>query len=327
MSARQQLGAAKRRAEEWWRPDERAVRARVAEGLTLPPVPTRPRRLGPPRADTVWAVTMVKNEADIIARTLHHLLEQEVDGILVADNGSTDGTRAIVEDLASSAPIFLADDREPAFFQGPKMTRLSHWARRAGAAWVIPFDADELWFARSQTVGAYLRQSRATVVRASIFNVAPVDAAVRLGDAAGWVMGRQASWWKKVAFRPHPFMAVAMGNHEVDRPGLPVDGLGIAHLPYRSLDQMAGKLRAGAASLSSIPGSSGLHWRDLGSLSDEELGEVWSQLLAGGAGERVQWLPEGELEPVDVFSWTSWGSDVPLVPEESATVASEPRGA
>ncbi|MFM6851609.1 MAG: glycosyltransferase family 2 protein [Terrabacter sp.] len=268
---------------------------------------------------------MVRNEADIIARTLQHLLEQEVDGILVADNGSTDGTRAIVEELASSAPIFLADDREPAFSQGPKMTRLSHWARRAGAAWVIPFDADELWFARSQTVGAFLRQSRASVVRASIFNVAPVNAGVRLGDDTGWVMGRQASWWKKVAFRPHPFMSVAMGNHEVDRPGLPVDGLGIAHLPYRSLAQTASKLRAGAASLSSIPGGSGLHWRDLGSLSDEDLGKVWTQLLAGEAGDRVQWLPEGDLEPVDVFSWSCWGSDVSLVPHDTVAVAAEPQ--
>lgn len=319
MSARQQLGAVKRRTEQWWRPDERVVRTRVAEGLVLPPLPPRGRSSGLNSTGSVWAVTMVKNEADIIATTLRHLLEQEVDGILVADNGSTDDTRAIIEDLASSAPVFLADDREPAFFQGQKMTRLSHWARRAGAAWVIPFDADELWFAKSQTVGAFLRQSPASIVRASIFNVAPLGTGARVGDDAGWVMGRQASWWKKVAFRPHPFMAVAMGNHEVDRPGRPVDGLGIAHLPYRSLAQMASKLRAGAASLSDIPGSSGLHWRDLGSLSDEDLRQVWSDLLAGDAGERVQWLPEGDLEPVDVFSWRSWGSDVPLYAQEAVT--------
>lgn len=312
MSARQQLGVVKRRADEWRRADERATRTRVTGGLRLPPLPTPGRRFGSSSARTVWAVTMVKNEADIIGTTLRHLLDQDVDGILVADNGSTDDTRAIVEELAVSAPIFLADDHEPAFYQWQKMTRLAHWARRAGAAWVIPFDADELWFAESRSVGSFLRRSPATVVRASMFNVAPLDAGVRVGDDHGWVMGRQPSWWTKVAFRPHPFMAVSMGNHAVDRPGLQVDGLGIAHMPYRSLAQMASKLRAGAASLKEIPGDSGLHWRDLGSLADEDLHKVWSDLLAGRAGERVQWLPEGDLEPVDLFNWDTWGSDVAL---------------
>lgn len=40
----------------------------------------------------VMAVTMVKDEADIIDRVITHLLEQEVDRVIVADNMSSDDT-------------------------------------------------------------------------------------------------------------------------------------------------------------------------------------------------------------------------------------------
>jgi hypothetical protein len=30
------------------------------------------------------------------------------------------------------------------------------------------------------------------------------------------------------------------------------------------------------------------------------------------------------MEPVDVFNWTSWGSDVPLVPHDTAKGARTP---
>ncbi|TQN48779.1 glycosyl transferase family 2 [Humibacillus xanthopallidus] len=286
----------------------------MRRGLDLPPLPSSPgSRRSSKRGQSVWAVTMVKDEADIIGTTLLHLLDQDVDGILVADNGSTDDTRAVIEQIASTAPVYLADDREPAYFQWHKMTRLAHWARRAGAKWVIPFDADELWFAEGDTVAGHLRGSQAMAVRAAVFNVAPSGGETGIGDAVGWVMGRQPAEMSKVAFRPHPLMALSMGNHEIDRPGVETSGLGIAHLPYRSPAQFARKVRTGAAALEEVPGASGFHWRDLGSLPNEDLDRVWSDLLAGRAGQRVMWLPEGQLEPVDVFHWHTWGSDVSLV--------------
>ena len=56
---------------------------------------------------TTAAVTMVRDEADIIETTVRHMLTQ-VDVVIVADNRSVDGTREIVEQL----PVHLLDDPE-----------------------------------------------------------------------------------------------------------------------------------------------------------------------------------------------------------------------
>ena len=53
-------------------------------------------------------------------------------------------------------------------------------ASRAGADWVIPFDADEFWFARDETVAAYLRRIAmespdAGIVSAAFHHMVPVS--------------------------------------------------------------------------------------------------------------------------------------------------------
>lgn len=67
---------------------------------------------------------MVKNEADIIEQTIRHLLNQGVEHILVADNGSTDGTYELLQELSKSLPVHVIQDREVAYYQSEKMTWL-----------------------------------------------------------------------------------------------------------------------------------------------------------------------------------------------------------
>lgn len=45
----------------------------------------------PPADGPIWAVSMVKNEGDIIEETFRNLFAQGVDHLIVADNGSTEG--------------------------------------------------------------------------------------------------------------------------------------------------------------------------------------------------------------------------------------------
>jgi len=101
---------------------------------------------------TTAAVTMVRDEADIVEATVRHMLTQ-VDVVIVADNRSVDGTREILEGL----PVHLLNDPERGYYQSEKMARLAHMARvEHGADWVVPFDADEWWYSPHGRIGDVL---------------------------------------------------------------------------------------------------------------------------------------------------------------------------
>jgi hypothetical protein len=89
-------------------------------------------------ATETWAVTMVRDEADIIEGTIRHMAD-EVDGVIVADNLSVDGTSKILAELAAELGIIVVADIEPAYHQAVKMTALATMASRYhGATWGGP---------------------------------------------------------------------------------------------------------------------------------------------------------------------------------------------
>src|SRR5579863_306513 len=104
----------------------------------------------------VWAVGMVRDEADVIETVIGNLLAQGVERVVIADNLSTDDTPAVLERLARSHPVTVLVDRLPAYYQAEKTTLLARAAVRAGARWVLPFDADEVWTAPDTTVAQWL---------------------------------------------------------------------------------------------------------------------------------------------------------------------------
>lgn len=298
--ARSTLGTAARAVRSTFDADHRTAARRARVGLRLADLP-RSRPQG-----TVWAITMVRNEIDVLPMVLDHLERQGVDHVLVADNGSTDGTLELLEDRAADGRLLLAHDTEPAFYQAAKVTRLAQAARRAGAGWVVPFDADELWFAAHGLLGDHLRAQRADVLGARLFNGFPTS-------AGGWAMDPTAGLGK-VAFRSHPLAAVGSGNHRVDRPGPRLEGahapLRVAHLPWRSFEQFAAKLRQGARAYQLTTGLvGGDHWRDLGGLGDDALRGLWEGLLAGRTDESIGWTPRADLVPADPTTWPTWDPD------------------
>ena len=92
----------------------------------------------------IFAVMLVRNEVDIIRVNILHHLAFGVDHILVADNGSTDGTSVILEELAETKRVHVIS-RPGAFYQAETATELAREAFLRGARWVLPIDADELW--------------------------------------------------------------------------------------------------------------------------------------------------------------------------------------
>lgn len=273
----------------------------------------------PTVSGSVWGVCIVKNEADIIAHTIEHFLRQGLDGLIVVDNGSTDETLKILLDLAQGDDrIFVGRDREPAFYQGRKTSYLSHLAWSAGADWIVPFDADEQWFAVGKTVPEFLRATRATVVECAMYDVcaAPSENILDLATARTLYIDTMPTGWSKVAFRAQPWVWVEMGNHGVRMRGRRVSGLRLRHFPYRSLEQASRKVVEGRGAIEQAFGATsgfGGHWKEISRLSNEDFRSRWAALLHGEKfieGSPVvprvmisatepwsTWDPAGELTP------------------------------
>lgn len=233
----------------------------------------------------IVAVTMVKDEDDVIGTVIPHLFAHGIDRMIVSDNMSTDDTRDILETLAVDYDITIIDDHEPGYYQSAKMSRLAVQAWEQGATWVLPFDADELFYSPTHdTIAHALKECDADVVLAWGWDHIPQSADIlRLDPMRRMVWRRDHhQTMPKCAFRADPAAVLKMGNHDVVRTGTRLDGpLAYRHYQWRSFEQMTRKVRQGRAAyeVSDLHKSHGAHWRKLGALTDEQLAEVWQALL------------------------------------------------
>jgi hypothetical protein len=264
----------------------------------------------------ITAISMVRDEADIIRYTLAHLEAQGVDRFIVLDNGSTDGTREILEQFSCE----IVDDPEPGYYQDRKMTEL---ARRVTEGWVLPFDADELWYSPDGRTLAEVLAPPARWIRGNVVSAVEYKHWPTPWDMPGDPDPFTRMIWRdeephhlhKVAFRASADVFVHMGNHHVsfgsyhpDKPEQPSDlGRGLLelrHFPYRSFAQFARKVRNGRQAYeaattvdrTTIAGHelTGTHWKEMGALDDNELAELWSDATSGFACS-AKWLAHGDL--------------------------------
>ena len=230
------------------------------------------------------AIGMMRDEADVAEDVVRHLQAHGVDRIIVADNLSKDGTGDILRYCGAE----VLDDPEPGYYQDSKMSALAVRAYDAGADWVLPFDADEIFYpSDGGTLGDFF---------------AAIPPIIDTIEACGWehiatladdtgpspfhsIIHRRehqelAGFRGKVAFRACPDPYIHMGNHDVNRrQGQPrrMGGLSYRHFQYRSLDQYIRKVRNGreAYEASDLHWNYGTHWRVAGAKSDAELEADW----------------------------------------------------
>ncbi len=224
--------------------------------------------------DIVAGVAMMRDEADVAEGVLRHMAD-EVDWLLVADNGSVDGTRQILEQLQTELPLTVIDDRDPAYRQSAKMSALAEQAADLGATWIVPFDADEIWYARGDRIREWLPRHGQWVVRASLYNHFCTAVDNLDPDPFRAMVWRQAAAAElpKVAFRWEAGAVIHQGNHGVtllsDPSGLSFGTalsaeLELRHFPYRSAEQMIRKAVNGGAAYAAapeLPYDQGAHWR------------------------------------------------------------------
>jgi hypothetical protein len=248
----------------------------------------------------VWAVGLVRDEDDIVETVVLNLLAQGIERVVIADNGSVDGTADILERLSRAHPVTVIGDRLGAHYQAEKITLLARAACRAGAGWIVPFDADELWVAPTGTVASWLSACEAEVVQVPVFNHVPTEQ----DDAGDPDPVRRLRWRKaepnqlhKVAFRAHRRARLHQGNHGVSRRGRRQRGLEIRHFPYRSEAQFLRKIRQGNAALAAtdLDTEVGKHWRRFGDAADEDLRAQWRDLVVSHNLPGEWWVPRHGL--------------------------------
>jgi len=231
------------------------------------------------------AITMVRDEEDVIDWTIDHLLNQGIDHIIVADNLSVDETPWKLAALANTGQITIIQDEEPGYYQDEKMTRLAHMAAdQFEAEWVLPFDADEYWYWTGGTLAEFFSKTTADIITATGWDhiATDDDDPTELNPFRRIIRRRQKPQkMGKVAFRYHPGIHIDFGNHFLfNHPGRQAQALNYRHYQYRSFEQLISKARNGAAAYNAttLHPTYGAHWRQLGNLNDAELWTTWRKL-------------------------------------------------
>lgn len=228
------------------------------------------------------AITGVKDEVDVIEDTIMNMLPQ-VDVIYVNDNMSSDGTREILENLASKhKDLHIFDDNEVAYYQSYKMSALAakiYEEQGEPGSWIIPFDADEIWRGLS-FLDTLPEVENIVRVRGWDYRPCSLD---ELGTGhyytkIGYRESSPISFEPKVAFRYQDGAVIGQGNHHVGLPGhssavVIHPEITISHFPIRSFAQFEKKVRNGAAAYAAtdMDECMGSHWRRWGAMSDKEL--------------------------------------------------------
>lgn len=246
---------------------------------------------------SVWGVTMVKDEADVIEQTLRHMHASGLAGVIALDNQSGDGTRQILDELRNEWDGWLRviDDPEVGYWQSAKMTSAARMAGDLGAVWVVPFDADELWLSpddRPLAEAIMLHGDRVNGQAAQLFDHRCTGLDETSWDSAFDDPFTRMRWrhpeplpLPKCVVRVSELRSIHPGNHGADlRQQSWSDGLlEVRHFPYRSPNQMLSKVRNGSVAYkaTTLPRTTGQHWREMGEALDAHGPEALAQWFTG----------------------------------------------
>lgn len=211
---------------------------------------------------------MSRNEADIAECSIHHMLAEGVDLILVADQ-STDGTREILESFGKRVVVYPIQDTVNR--QVDVINWLVETARACGADWVIPGDIDEFYYSPD---GLTLAESLSRCPHDKVY--------VRRWLHNDWDCRRcDSEPLPKVAFRPLDGVTVEVGAHGCSLPG-GVWWLESREIQYRGFEHFKRKAADRIARFDPIHLSAGGGWHHerLRGMDEDALRVEFDALLA-----------------------------------------------
>ena len=197
---------------------------------------------------------VVRDEVDLVETWLRYHLARGVDLVLVTDHGSVDGTSDVLREHEREGGVVVVREEGEVLRQAEWVTRMSRLAATEhGADWVVPSDADELWWPVAGTLHEILGAvpPRFGVVRGLMrhFVLRPGSEpfAERLTVRARPTSDLESPYHAqvKIAHRGVPDATVSVGNHDVEGTGLrllrewfPFE---VLHFPLRDERQLEAK--------------------------------------------------------------------------------------
>ena len=231
---------------------------------------------------------LVRDEADIIEDNIRYHAKQGISQFVVTDNGSSDGTREILDKLSEKFPITILDELSHTIDSDIWVTRMAHWLTdNSDAEWVINNDADEFWVSESGSLVDDLdsvlsgTEGKIGVVHCTRFNLLPDRQAINndqyrffhntykvnkdleadfFTDNLNVLLTRQGT---KVICRLQGLDSINVGNHDAihNLDSTTSQNITIAHYPLRSYDQFVKKVtNHGSSILQNDRFGEGINW-------------------------------------------------------------------
>lgn len=214
----------------------------------------------------LYMTILAKDEIDVIEKQIIFHRKMGVDGFIVTDNNSTDGTREVFERYLDKGWIKeIIIEKSSDYSQVKWVDRMISIARdKYNADWVINADADEFWYSAKHDLKHELKGARNNIFKVNIYNVLPenekcffenislIDPKHDLSDydlSKFSIYGEQIP---KVIHRSKGYKLISMGNHSVEMvlgTELLSDDITIFHYSLRSEEHFKRKMINGGASV------------------------------------------------------------------------------
>lgn len=249
---------------------------------------------------------LVKNEEELLEQNLLFHKAMGVDGFIITDNNSTDGTPAIIQKYREKGWVLEAiSETSSGYEQKRWVDRMVCLAiTRYGADWIINADADEFWYAPSENFKKELANVRANVLACQVINmypsedaplfewtqvVKPAPAPEEFDLSPYSIFGRYRG---KVLHRACGYLQIAMGNHKVamfprwKQPST----IRIYHFNFRGREQFLRKMINGGKELETHSNNhGGRHWKYFYQLyKDGKLNEEYDRTVGTRAYDELR---------------------------------------